>query len=125
MTRKDIDTVRTNAVLLSTIAEKISALERIIEARGINFKREKELADLKATYELIDSDERRNQLKNLIIQSKLTPMQKTIFYEYYINGKTAKAVGADCCLCDREIYNRLREARHSLGLYGSCRKNNL
>lgn len=125
MTRYDIDTVRTNAVLLSTIAEKISALERIIETRGINFKREKELADLKATYELIDSDERRNQLKNLITQSKLTPMQKTIFYEYYINGKTAKVVGADCCLCDREIYNRLYEARHNLGIYGSCRKNNL
>lgn len=125
MTRYDIDTVRTNAVLLSTIAEKISALERVIEARGINFKREKELTDLKATYELIDSDERRNQLKNLITQSKLTPMQKTIFYEYYINGKTAKAVGADCCLCVREIYNRLSEARHRLGINGNCRKNNL
>ena len=125
MTRHDIDTVRTNAVLLNTIAEKISDLERIIELRGINFKREKELTDLKATYELIESNERRAQLKNLITQSKLTPMQKTIFYEYYINGKTAKAVGADCCLCVREIYNRLCEARHNLGIYGSCRKNQL
>lgn len=125
MTRNEIDTVRTNSILLNTIAEKITALDRVIKLRGNNFKREKEMADLTDTYQLIENDEKRNQLKVLITQSKLAPMKKTIFYEYYINGKTARAVGVDCCLCERAVYDRLFAARRELNIGGKCRKNNL
>ena len=79
MTRTEIDTVRTNSVLMENIAEKITMLEHIISLRGETFSRKKELADLKATYALIDSDNARNELKAIISQTKLTPLQKTVF----------------------------------------------
>ena len=125
MTRTEIDTVRTNSVLMENIAEKITMLEHIISLRGETFSRKKELADLKATYALIDSDNARNELKAIISQTKLTPLQKTVFFEYYINGKTAKRIGAECCLCERVIYSHLSLARKSLGISGKCRTNNL
>ena len=123
MTRYDIDTVRSNAKLLTEIAKKIADLERIIELRGKNFAREKELADLHETYNLIANSDKRNALKTLITQSKLSPIQKIIFYEYYINGKSAKEVGATCCLCERAIHSRLQVARNNLGFHGKYRTN--
>ena len=125
ITRKELDRVRENAILMGNIAEKIAQLERVIKDRGENFARKKELQDLKLSYKILDEDELRKKALEVIRENTLTPLNKAILYEYYMLGKTARAIAADTFRHERGIFSHLRLARIKLGIAGKCRKNQL
>ena len=123
ITREELDRVRENAVLMGYIAEKIARLERIIKDRGESFARTKEMQDLKLSYKILDENELRQRAVRVIQDNALSPFHKTVLYDYYIIGKTAKAIAADTFRHERGIYHQLRKARIKLGIQGKCQTN--
>ena len=118
ITLEELDRVRENAVLMENIAEKIAQLERIIKDRGENFARTKEMQNLKTSYKILDENELRQRALRVIQDNALSPFHKTVLYEYYVLGKTAKAIAADTFRHERGIYEQLRKARIKLGIQG-------